>query len=365
MKYRIPLSYNAIPAQALAEVLKTFEGRHHNELISGFERKLAAVTGSPHAVALNSGTAAIHLGLKALGVQRGDEVIVSTFTYVGSINPIIYLDAKPVFIDSELQTWNMDPALLETAINERMNAGVKPKVILVVHAYGMPANMKAIMAIAKKYEIAVLEDAAEALGSRYHDQHLGTLGDIGIISFNTNKTLTTYGGGALLTKSPDVAHKIQFWSTQSREDKPFYEHRETGYSYRIGPLNAACGLAGLKNFENNVTHRRNVFKQYQEALRGFQNFSFVDEPAGYYSNRWLSTLLIDAALAQDKVREMAAQDIETRPLWNPMHAQPAYMGNVGFLSGVSDRLFSAGLALPSGDGLTEEDISEIVAILRN
>lgn len=366
MKYRIPLSYNPINPEALTAVLHQYEGLHHDELITGFEKSLADITQSSYVVALNSGTAAIHLGLKALGVKRGDEVLVSTFTYVGSINPITYLGAKPVFIDSESLTWNMDPDLLEMAINDRLKKGITPKVILVVHAYGMPANMTAILAISRKYEIPVLEDAAEALGSTYHGQHLGTLGDIGIISFNNNKTLTTYGGGALLTKSAEIAQKINFWSRQSRESKPFYEHHEEGYSYRMGPINAACGLAGLPGLENKIKSRRSIYDYYKNGLRNVPYVEFLAEPGGYYSNRWLSTILLKLSLKdkEQKLEAIARKGIETRPLWNPMHKQHVYLREMAFLSGVSQKLFNEGVALPSGDNL-KNGIIQLVDIIKN
>lgn len=364
MKYRIPLSYNPIDTPALVAILQKYDGLHHDELITGFEKKLKEITQAPHVVALNSGTAAIHLGLKALGVGSGDEVLVSTFTYVGSINPITYLGAKPVFIDSERETWNMDPSLLETAIQERIAMGAKPKVILVVHAYGMPANMTAIMSVAHKYHIAVLEDAAEALGARYQNQHVGTIGDIGIISFNNNKTLTTYGGGALLAKNEEVANKIRFWSRQSRENKPYYEHREEGYSYRMGPLNAAYGLAGLENLNANVEKRRSIHKMYKEGLKTIPWVQFLDEPAGYYSSRWLSTVILDLPLLEidQKVKKLVSEGIETRHLWNPMHKQPAYKHFVIANCGVSEVLFKSGLCLPSV--FLQHDQNQVIDALR-
>lgn len=365
MSYRIPLSYNPINAACLAQILERYEGQHHDRLITDFEKSLADITKSPHVVALNSGTAAIHLGLKALGVKRDDEVLVSTFTYVGSINPITYLGARPVFIDSEMQTWNMDPQLLEVAITDRLNAGIKPKAILVVHAYGMPANMTAILAISKKYEIPVLEDAAEALGSTYHGQHLGTLGDVGIISFNNNKILTTYGGGAILTQNAEIAQRIQFWSRQSRENKPFYEHHQEGYSYRMGPLNAACGLTGLPDLENKIKAKRAIYALYHEKLK-VSGIQFLNERVGYYSNRWLGTVILNVISDQykEKSKILAAQGIETRPLWNPMHKQPAYITEKAFLTGNAENLFKSGLALPSGDKLSESAINEVVEVLK-
>lgn len=367
MKYRIPLSYNPIIAEDLTALLHQYDGLHHDVLITGFEKRLADITQSPYVVALNSGTAAIHLGLKALGVGSGDEVLVSTFTYVASINPILYLNARPIFIDSELETWNMDPELLEKAIQGRIQVGVKPKAILVVHGYGMPAKMKEIMAIASRYEIAVLEDAAEALGSTFDNRPLGTLGDIGIISFNNNKSITTYGGGALLAKDRELARKVLLWCSQSREDKPFYEHKEIGFGYRMSPLNAAYGLVGLEKFESKISKRRAIYEMYYKALRDFSGVNFTPERAGYCSNRWLTTVLFDKTRAQPReiADALAEKSIETRPLWNPMHKQPVFRREKAILSGISEYLFSTGLALPSGDSLTQAHILEVMEVIKN
>ncbi|HLZ17077.1 MAG TPA: aminotransferase class I/II-fold pyridoxal phosphate-dependent enzyme, partial [Cyclobacteriaceae bacterium] len=239
----IPLSYNPIPTEALLSVLNAYSNRNHNDLVTDFEKRICSITGAQYAIALNSGTAAIHLGLKALEVEADDLVMVSTFTYVASVNPIRYLGAIPFFIDSGSDDWNMDPPLLAEGIEQCIRAGKKPKAILVVHTYGMPAKMKEIRLIAGRYQIPVLEDAAEAMGSTYDGKHAGTLTEIGIFSFNNNKLLTTYGGGALLTNSRTVAANINLWAGQSRDNLPFYEHREIGFNYKMSPLSAAAGLA--------------------------------------------------------------------------------------------------------------------------
>lgn len=239
MSFKIPLSYNPIPTEALVNVLDAYKDKHHQTIIDDFEKEICTITGSSYAVALNSGTSAIHLGLKLLGVGKGDIVICPTFTYIASVNPVLYLGAEPVFVDCELQTWCMDPGLLEEALSDLERKGKKPKAIVVVYAYGMPGRIDALVAIAKRYDVPILEDAAEALGSTSQGRHMGTIGDVGIISFNNNKIVTTYGGGALLVKTKAEYNKVLFWATQAREDKPYYEHNEIGFNYRMGPLNAA------------------------------------------------------------------------------------------------------------------------------
>lgn len=349
--YRIPLSYNPIDIPGLQRVLQRYEHAHHNRLIDDFEKEVATFTGARYALALNSGTAAIHLGLKALGVTAGDVVLVSSFTYVASVSPVIYLGATPVLIDAEATTWNMDPILLEEAIKDLLRKGKKPKAILVVHVFGMPACMKELQTIAAKYEISILEDAAEALGSSYEGKHVGTLGEAGILSFNNNKLLTTYGGGVLLTNKEEVYRKARRWANQAREDKPFYEHAEAGYSYRMGPLNAATGLSQIEHLTAAIQERRQLYEQYRKDLSAC-NITFFDEPEGYRSNRWLSTIVLDKDgirfAAADVVNCLMTDGIEARYLWNPMHRQPAFKHCASYLSGVSDRLFETGICLPSG-----------------
>ncbi|MDZ7648823.1 MAG: DegT/DnrJ/EryC1/StrS family aminotransferase [Cytophagales bacterium] len=245
MPYRIPLSYNPIDVEALTKVLRTYEGVHHNQIITDFENELAKVTGSPHVVAVNSGTAAIHLSLLSLGIGKGDVVLAPTFTYVATINPILYVGATPVLVDCEQDSWNMDPALLELAINAQKKKGTLPEAIIIVHTYGMPAQMQEIMKIADREGIDLIEDAAESLGASYQTRLTGTFARIGIYSFNNNKAITTYGGGALITKDPQLAEKARFFASQAREDRPYYEHRSIGFNYLMSSLNAAMGLSQL------------------------------------------------------------------------------------------------------------------------
>jgi dTDP-4-amino-4,6-dideoxygalactose transaminase len=317
------------------------------------------LTGAKYVVGLSSGTAAIHLGLKALGVQEKDRVVVPTFTYVASVNPILYLNATPVLVGTEAMGWNIDPERLEAAIRGCLRDGKRPKAIIAVHTYGMPARMNEILEIARRYDIPVLEDAAEAIGSTYHNRPVGTLGEVGILSFNNNKTVTTYGGGALLTDNQSFAGKVLSWSTHSRKSLPYYEHDEMGFNYRLGPLQAAMGLVGLEELKKNVAARRKIFDTYTSSLGTMPGVDWQREPKDSFSNRWITCLLFQSNL--EKIRAaLDNQGIETRPLWKPMHRQPLFEKCKAFLNGTSERLFEHGLCLPSGHNLTQGKILEII-----
>jgi dTDP-4-amino-4,6-dideoxygalactose transaminase len=361
---RIPLSYSAINADDLMAVLKKFEGKPHEEIVTAFESKLCEITGSPFAVALNSGTSALHLALKILDVSSGDLVPVSTFTYVGSVSPILYQGAHPVFIDSESETWNMDPTLLETCLKELANKNQLPKAIIVVHSYGMPAKMDELIAVSSHFGIPIIEDAAEALGAKYKGKPAGVLGDIGVLSFNSNKTITSFGGGALLLKTEEQFDKVKFFAGHSRENRPYYEHQEIGYNYRMSPLNAAYGLSQLGDIDLKVSQRRETFDYYKIHLQSL-GFSFLDEPTGLFSSRWLSTVLLKPDMNPLKVQaKLAKAGIETRPLWNPMHCQPAFVNEKAYLNGISEKLFGEGICLPIGNNLTQKDKDEVVFRLK-
>lgn len=364
MSVNIPLSYSPIDAAALGKVLQRYEGQPHSRVISDFEREISGITGSAHVVALNSGTAAIHLGLKALGVGPGDEVLVPSFTYVATINPILYLGANPVFIDSEGETWNMDPGLLEHAIKDRLAAGRKPRAVVVVHGYGMPGKMTAIMEVSRKYGIPVLEDAAEAIGSTYYAEHVGTFGDIGVLSFNNNKIITTYGGGALLTNKAEVAEKVLFWATQARDHFPYYHHSEVGFNYRIGPLNAAAGLSQLEGLHERIRWRREAFDYYSRGILAQKGWQFQEEPSGLFSNRWLTTAIVPAnADVLWILHEMAARGVELRLLWKPMHEQPAFDHFTFYGTGLCTDLFARGICLPSGGVSIAERVTETLNVI--
>lgn len=333
--------------------------------INAFEEELAAYNGIAHCAALSSGTAAIHLALIILNVGRGDEVICSTFTFSGSCNPIVYQGATPVFVDSETETWNMDPELLKEAIEDRIKkTGKKPKAIILVHLYGMPAKIEEIMSIARQYEIPVIEDAAEALGSSYKGKKLGTFGDLGIYSFNGNKIITTSGGGALVSNNKQWIDKAKFLATQARDPAPHYQHSEIGYNYRLSNICAGIGRGQLRVLDERVRQRRENFNFYQSALADSPGISFCIEPKDAFSNRWLTTILIDPAQfgkTREDVRiELEKKNIETRPLWKPMHLQPVFKDAYWYENGTSTELFEVGLCLPSGSDLTREQIAVVV-----
>ena len=339
--------------------------------VDGFEKDLETFFGNDvHVAALSSGTAALHLGLLLLGVRSGDEVICQTMTFSASANAICYAGATPVFVDSEKETWNMDPELLERVIIERMHRNRKPKAILVVHLYGMPAKMEAITAIAAKYEISLLEDAAEALGSSINGKKCGTFGDIGILSFNGNKIITTSAGGALLSKNPSVVENARYLATQARDPAPHYQHSQIGYNYRMSNICAGIGRGQMLVLEDRIAQRRRNFHYYQHALSGLCGLSFLEEPTDYFSNRWLSSILIDPAFsANKKNREdlrlsMERENIECRPLWKPMHRQPVFSGCYYLSNGCADRLFENGLCLPSGSNLASESLARVVGVVK-
>ncbi len=334
------------------------------ENIDFFEKSISKYTNSKAAVALSSGTAAIHLALIILGVAKGDEVLCSSFTFVASANPIAYLGAKPVFIDSESDTWNMCPELLEEAIIDRIAKGNKPKAIVLVHSYGVPAKMDELMTIAAKYDIAVIEDAAEALGSTYNGKHLGTFGDIGIYSFNGNKIITTSGGGVLVSNNLKYVERAKYLATQARDDKPFYQHSEIGYNYRMSNICAGIGRGQMKVLNERVQQRRANYNYYRENLAEFPEIQFVDEPKGGFSNRWLTCITIDGDFGRNSIEELrtllANDEIESRPLWKPMHLQPIFEDCTFYGNGISDKLFLKGLCLPSGSNLSLEDLNRVI-----
>lgn len=333
--------------------------------VNGFEQDLESFLGNSVSVAaLSAGTAAIHLGLILLDVKAGDEVICQSMTFSASANPILYQGAKPVFVDSEKETWNMCPKALEEAIKERFAYGKKPKAIIAVHLYGMPYKSEEIKEVARRYQIPVLEDAAEALGSTYHGQNCGTLGDIAILSFNGNKIITTSGGGALVTHDPEVKEKAVFYATQARDAAPHYQHSHVGYNYRMSNIVAGIGRGQMEVLKDRVEARRKNFDFYVKELGSLPGFEFVREPAGMYSNRWLSTVLIDeekAGVSSTEIREaLEKENIETRPLWKPMHMQPIFEEYPYFGEKVAEELFNKGLCLPSGSNLTEGDLNRVV-----
>jgi dTDP-4-amino-4,6-dideoxygalactose transaminase len=342
--------------------------------VSAFENELANYLHVNHVAALISGSAAIHLALIILGVKSGDEVLVSSFTFSASVNPIVYQGAVPVLIDSEEDTWNMSPELLEEAIKDRLSKGKKPKAIILVHLYGMPASIDEIMSIANNYEIPVIEDAAEALGSKYNGKPLGAFGDIGILSFNGNKIITTSGGGALLSNNEDYVKQARFLSTQARDNAPYYQHSQIGYNYRLSNVLAGIGRGQLEVIDERIQQRRSNYDFYYTNLNRISGISFQKENEKNFSNRWLTTIIVDSiktgGVSNTDIRLfLEKNNIESRPLWKPMHLQPIFRTYPSYINGISEKLFDTGLCLPSGSNLTEEDrnhiISSLTHILKN
>lgn len=336
--------------------------------VNRFEELLDEYLGENNVVALSAGTAAIHLALAIIGVGKGDEVICQSMTFSASANPIVYLGGKPVFVDSEPMTWNMDPALLRTAIEERIKlTSHKPKAIIVVHLYGMPARMDEIIKIAAEYDIPVVEDAAEAIGSEYDGHKCGTIGRFGILSFNGNKMITTSGGGALICPDKESARRALFLATQARENRPYYYHETIGYNYRLSNVSAAIGCAQMEELDWRVNRRRAIHGIYADALRDNPVVSVHTNPDDTFnSNYWLSTILLDDASpvsADDLRRKLASHNIETRLLWRPMHMQPVYEDAPAYVNGVSQRLFGHGLCLPSSTTLSDEQVQYVAQLI--
>jgi dTDP-4-amino-4,6-dideoxygalactose transaminase len=338
--------------------------------VTGFEQDLENYIGNNAFVgALSSGTAALHLGLILLDVKAGDEVICQSMTFSASANPIVYQGATPIFIDSEVDTWNLCPNALETAIKDRISKGKKPKAIIAVHLYGMPYKIDEVRSIANKYEIPILEDSAEALGSTYNGQKCGTFGDISVLSFNGNKIITTSGGGAIVTKNSDLKNKAIFLATQARDNEPHYQHSEIGYNYRMSNICAGIGRGQMEILDKHVGLRRNMHDFYKEAFQNKEGIKLFSEPTSdYFSNHWLSAITIDSAKCNRKTREdlrllLESENIESRPLWKPMHLQPVFQEAPFYGNTVAEDLFVKGLCLPSGSNLTDEDRERIAAVI--
>jgi dTDP-4-amino-4,6-dideoxygalactose transaminase len=306
--------------------------------------------------------------LRILGVGRGDHVITSSFTFAATVNPVVYQGAVPVLVDSEPGTWNMDPLLLEQAITDLNKKGIQPKAILPVHLYGMPANMEEIMAIANQYQIPVIEDAAEALGSRYKNKSAGTFGRMGIFSFNGNKIITTSGGGALVSEDKEIIEKARFLSTQAKDPAPHYQHSQIGYNYRMSNIIAGIGLGQMEVIDQRVRQRRDNHDFFTGNMKDIPGIKFLTEPdRDYFSNHWLTAILIDPSQTgitrEQLLYELEKDNIETRPLWKPMHMQPVFADCPAYVNGTSENLFTNGLCLPSGSNMSDEDKSRIIDIL--
>ena len=341
--------------------------------LAGFEDDICQATGVAHCVALASGTAAIHLGLILLGVGPGDEVLCPSFTFVATANPILYLGATPIFIDSETETWNLCPQRLREAIVDRLARGRKPKALLLVHLYGMPAKLPEILALAQEFAIPILEDAAEALGSRFNGQPLGSFGTVGVFSFNGNKILTTSGGGALVANDAGMAQKARFLATQAKDEAVHYQHSEVGYNYRLSNILAGIGRGQMELLPERVKRRREIFAWYRQHLAGLPGLTvaLAPEAPGSHSNRWLTTLLLTqpepeagaptapTITPETLRRHLETRNIESRPLWKPMHLQPLFAAAPMYGGVVCADLFARGLCLPSGTAMTESDLRRV------
>jgi len=340
--------------------------------VDGFEKDLEKfLDKDKHIVALGSGTAAIHLALIQLGVGPGDEVICQSFTFSASANPIKYLGADPVFVDSEPETWNMSPKFMRTAIKDRIEkTGKKPKAIIPVHLYGMPAKMEEILSIANEYEIPVLEDAAEALGSEYKGHKCGTFGEFACLSFNGNKMITTSGGGALVCSTKEEAIHTKFLATQARDNAPHYQHSHVGYNYRLSNICAGIGRGQMMVLDEHVERRRAIHALYMKELSNLPGVSVFDDPSEEFnSNHWLTCIIVSPNIVgftrEDLRLKMEEENIETRPLWKPMHLQPVFADASYYGDGTAEKLFNDGLCLPSGSSLTDEDIHRVVGVVKN
>lgn len=338
--------------------------------VNGFEQDLEKyLNADVHVSALSSGTAALHLSLVMLGVGAGDEVICQSMTFSASANPIVYQGAIPVFVDSEPETWNICPVALEEAIKDRIAKGKKPKAIIAVHLYGMPFKADEITAIADKYEIPLVEDSAEALGSTYKGTKCGTFGEFGVLSFNGNKIITTSGGGALVTKSKEKKNKVVFLSTQARDNAPHYQHSEIGYNYRMSNICAGIGRGQMEVLDSHIEKRRAMNHFYCDLFKDTEGVTVLTEPNNdYFSNHWLTAITVDPDKNGGKTREdlrlvLDAENIESRPLWKPMHMQPVFESYPYYGGNVCEKLFENGLCLPSGSNLTDDERTRIKAVI--
>lgn len=333
--------------------------------VNGFEKDLEFyLKEDRHVAALASGTSALHLSLILLGVTTGDEVICQSKTFSASANPIIYQGATPVFVDSEDDTWNICPIQLEIAIKDRITKGKKPKAIIAVHLYGMPYKVDEIHKISRKYEIPVVEDSAESLGSHYKGKNCGTFGDLSILSFNGNKIITTSGGGALVARTEDLKNQAVFLATQARDNAPHYQHSHLGYNYRMSNIVAGIGRGQMTILDSHVEKRRSNYELYFNTFKENNQITFLQEPEGHFSNRWLSCILLDSFETREGLRlALEKENIESRPLWKPMHQQPVFKDAPSYLNGISDELFNRGLCLPSGSNLSKEELDRVISAI--
>jgi len=364
MSKRIFLSAPNMGENELKYIQNVFDSNYIaplGEYVNKFEHSIIEYTGVKHALAVSSGTAAIHLALRVLGIKEGDDVLASTFTFIGSVSAILYQNANPVFIDSNKETWNISPELLNQYL---LTCEKKPKALILTHLYGMSADIEKIVQICKLHGIFLIEDAAESLGATFKEKHTGTFGDFGIYSFNGNKILTTSGGGILISDNEEYIKKAMFYATQARENEIFYEHVEYGYNYRMSNILAAIGVAQMEVIEARVAKKREIFEWYKELLDEVEEVSFMPELENSRGNRWLTTVTFKMA---DYIKVMNALEeinVESRPLWKPMHMQPLFKEAKSYLDGTSEALFKRGLCLASSTTMTKNDVEKIVNVIK-
>ena len=364
MKTRLFLSPPHMSGKEQQYINEVFESNYIAPLgafVQRFEEEVMQYTGAGYALATSSGTAAIHLALRVLGIGEGDIVLASTFTFIGSVAPILYQNATPVFIDSD-ESWNLDPLLLKEAI---VKLEKKPKALIVTHLYGQSAKIDEITAICRENGIYLIEDAAESLGASFGEKQTGTFGDMGIYSFNGNKILTTSGGGMLVSDNEDWIKKAEFYATQARENALFYEHLEYGYNYRMSNVLAAIGVAQMEVLQERVARKREIFERYWQTLHEIDEISFMPEVSGSKGNRWLTTIVLEKSNPYQIIDALTRENIESRPLWKPMHLQPVFKNALVFANSFSEELFQKGLCLPSGTQMENADIQRICKVIQD
>ena len=364
MKERIFLSAPHMSGNELKYINKVFESNYIaplGEYVNKFEESIKEYTSTPNALALNTATSALHLALRILGIKEGDDVLASTFTFIGSVSAILYQKANPVFIDSDEESWNISPLLLEQYLD---TCEKKPKALVLTHLYGMSADIEAIATICKKHDIYLIEDAAESLGATFNGKHTGTFGEFGVYSFNGNKILTTSGGGMLVSPNAEHIKKAMFYSTQAREEEIFYEHEEYGYNYRMSNVLAAIGVAQMEVIEKRVIKKREIFDWYREFLDDVEEITFMPELEGSRGNRWLTALTFEKTDYNKVMNALNEINVESRPLWKPMHMQPLFKNAKTYLDGTSERLFNQGLCVASSTTMTKDDVAYICKVIK-
>jgi len=364
VKERLFLSAPHMSGNELKYIEEVFKSNYIaplGEYVNKFEESIKNYTATPNALAVTSGTAAIHLALRILGIKEGDDVLASTFTFIGSVNAILYQNANPVFIDSDKESWNISPKLLEAYLQE---CDKKPKALIVTHLYGMSADIEKIANICKEYDIYLIEDAAESLGATFNGKHTGTFGNFGIYSFNGNKILTTSGGGMLVSPNKEWIEKAMFYSTQAKGPHVHYEHEEYGYNYRMSNVLAAIGVGQMEVIEDRVLKKREIFEWYRKYLSDVEEITFMPELSNSRGNRWLTALTFEKTDYNNVMKALEDINVESRPLWKPMHMQKLFKGSKTYLDGTSEKLFQKGLCLASSPTMIEEDVYKITKVIK-